>query len=102
MVAAVDGQLVPIPINLDTINQLTNGRLTSAELADYFQALAEPVADVRTSEDVIVSKIGRDLYEKFFRHYTRKHSGTICGRRARRRRSCAPSPRIAAGSTCWA
>jgi UDP-galactopyranose mutase len=75
VVAAVDGQLVPIPINLDTINQLTNGRFTSAELADYFQSLAEPVADVRTSEDVIVSKVGRELYEKFFRHYTRKQWG---------------------------
>jgi UDP-galactopyranose mutase len=75
VVAAVDGQLVPIPINLDTVNQLTNGRLTSAELADYFQSLAEPVADVRTAEDVIVSKVGRDLYEKFFRHYTRKQWG---------------------------
>ena len=29
----------------------------------------------RTSEDVIVSKVGRELYEKFFRNYTRKQWG---------------------------
>jgi UDP-galactopyranose mutase len=75
VVAAVDGQLVPIPINLDTINQLTNGRFSSAEVEAYFQSLAEPVPEVRTSEDVIVSKVGRELYEKFFRNYTRKQWG---------------------------
>jgi UDP-galactopyranose mutase len=75
VVAAVDGQLVPIPINLDTINQLTNGRFSTDELEAYFQSLAEPVSEVRTSEDVIVSKVGRELYEKFFRNYTRKQWG---------------------------
>jgi UDP-galactopyranose mutase len=75
VLAAVDGQLVPIPINLDTINQLTNSRFSSAELSAYFQSVAEPAAELRTSEDVIVSKVGRELYEKFFRGYTRKQWG---------------------------
>jgi UDP-galactopyranose mutase len=75
VVAAVDGQLVPIPINLDTINQLTNGRYSSNELEAYFRSVAEPVSEVKTSEDVIVSKVGRELYEKFFRNYTRKQWG---------------------------
>ena len=75
VMAAVDGQLVPIPINLDTINQLTNSRFSSAEVEAYFQSLAEPVEEVRTSEDAIVSKVGRELYEKFFRNYTRKQWG---------------------------
>jgi UDP-galactopyranose mutase len=30
---------------------------------------------IRTSEDVVVSKVGRELYEKFFRNYTRKQWG---------------------------
>lgn len=75
VVASVDGQLVPIPINLDTINQLTNGRFTGGELEEYFRSVAEPVEDIKTSEDVIVSKVGRELYEKFFRNYTRKQWG---------------------------
>ncbi len=72
VLASVDGMLVPMPINLDTINQLYGWSLTSDELEAYFQRIAEPVAQVRTSEDVIVARIGRELYEKFFRNYTRK------------------------------
>ena len=37
--------------------------------------MAEPVEHVETSEDVIVSRVGRELYEKFFRNYTRKQWG---------------------------
>ncbi|WPQ65869.1 UDP-galactopyranose mutase [Chitinophaga sancti] len=72
VLSAVDGQLLPMPINLDTVNRLYNLNLTSEELVTYFAEKAEDVDIINTSEDVIVSKIGRDLYEKFFRGYTRK------------------------------
>lgn len=68
----VDGKLVPIPINLDTINTLYDLSLTSDELEGWFAERAEAVDTIRTSEDVVVSKVGRELYEKFFRGYTRK------------------------------
>jgi UDP-galactopyranose mutase len=73
--AAVDGQIVPIPINLDTINALYGLNLTSFEVEDFFKKVAEPCDQIRTSEDVVVSKVGRELYEKFFRNYTRKQWG---------------------------
>src|SRR5438309_178695 len=73
--ASVDGCLVPIPINLDTINTLYGTSFTSFELADFFKRVAEPRDAIRTSEDVIVSQVGRELYEKFFRNYTRKQWG---------------------------
>ena len=73
--ASVDGQIVPIPINLDTINSLYGLSLTSFEVEEFFKKVAEPVERVRTSEDVVVSKVGRELYEKFFRNYTRKQWG---------------------------
>lgn len=73
--ASVDGQLLPIPINLDTVNQLYGLRLTSFELDEFFKSVAEKREQIRTSEDVIVSKVGRELYEKFFRNYTRKQWG---------------------------
>jgi UDP-galactopyranose mutase len=72
VLASVDGQLVPIPINLNTINQLYGLNLNSAEVESFFESRAEKVTRVRTSEDVVVSKVGRELYEKFFRGYTRK------------------------------
>jgi UDP-galactopyranose mutase len=73
--AWVDGQLVPIPINLDTVNTLYGLQLTSFEVQKFFDQVAEPRTAVRNSEDVIVSKVGRELYEKFFRNYTRKQWG---------------------------
>jgi UDP-galactopyranose mutase len=73
--ASVDGQLVPIPINLDTINRLYGLNLSSFELEKFFRSVAEPREEIRTSEDVVVSAVGRELYEKFFRGYTRKQWG---------------------------
>ncbi len=75
VLASVDGQLVPMPINLNTINALYGFSLTSPQLDAFFASVAEPREHMRTSEDVVVSKVGRDLYEKFFRGYTRKQWG---------------------------
>src|SRR3954467_2236835 len=73
--AFVDGQLLPIPINLDTINRLYGLNLDSAGLEAFFASVREPVTQIWTSEDVVVSSVGRELYEKFFRGYTRKQWG---------------------------
>jgi len=75
VLASVDGQLVPIPINLDTINRLYGLSLTSFQLEEFFASVAEPKERILTSEDVVVSRVGRELYEKFFRNYTRKQWG---------------------------
>ena len=76
VLAWVDGQLVPIPINLDTVNRLYGTSFTSFELRGSSSSRSPSRATpIRTSEDVIVSKVGRELYEKFFRNYTRKQWG---------------------------
>jgi UDP-galactopyranose mutase len=75
VLASVDGKLVPIPINLDTVNRLYGLDLTSEELEEFFAARAERRPVVKTSEDVVVGRVGRDLYEKLFRGYTRKQWG---------------------------
>jgi UDP-galactopyranose mutase len=72
VLASVDGQLVPIPINQNTINKLYGLNLCSQEVETFFKSKAENIARVKTSEDVVVSTVGRELYEKFFRGYTRK------------------------------
>jgi UDP-galactopyranose mutase len=67
---------VPMPINRATLNLLYDAGLTDDAAAEAFlQARAEPVDPVRTSEDVVVARVGRDLYETFFRGYTRKQWG---------------------------
>ena len=64
--------LVPIPINLNTINQLYGLNLFSDQVEAFFESKPEKMDRVLTSEDAVVSKVGRELYEKFFRGYTRK------------------------------
>ncbi len=75
VLASVDGQLVPVPINLDTVNRLYGLNLTALELEAFFEKMAEKRERIATSEDVVVAKVGRDLYNKLFRGYTRKQWG---------------------------
>jgi len=75
VLSAVDSKLLPIPINLDTINRLYDLDLTSGQLEEFFAARRETIEEVRSAEDVVVSTVGRELYEKFFRGYTKKQWG---------------------------
>lgn len=76
VLAHVDGKHVPFPINVDTVNALYGLSLSADQTAEYFARVAEKsIGAPRTSETAVVSKIGRDLYEKFFRNYTRKQWG---------------------------
>ncbi|MCM8901686.1 UDP-galactopyranose mutase [Caldicoprobacter algeriensis] len=72
VLAYVDGMYVPIPINLNTINKLYNTNFTPKQLAEYFEKIKENRQEILNSEDVIVSRVGRELYEKFFKGYTKK------------------------------
>ncbi|MFC7535838.1 UDP-galactopyranose mutase [Sphingomonas sp. GCM10030256] len=76
VLAHVRDQLVPIPINRTTLNKLFNAGLkTDEDAAAFLAARAEPVANIHTSEDVVINAVGRELYELFFRGYTRKQWG---------------------------
>jgi UDP-galactopyranose mutase len=75
VLASVDGMLVPIPINLNTINQLYGMHLSSPEVEAFLASRAEKKDRIITSEDVVISKVGKELYEKFFKEYTRKQWG---------------------------
>ena len=85
----VDGKRVPVPINRTTINELYGLDLqTDDEVEAFYAARREPIEHIRTSEDTVVAKVGRDLYEKIFRGYTRKQwerdpsdlHASVCGR----------------------
>ena len=76
VLAQVRGKLVPIPINRTTINALYGLSLTSEEeVSDFLARRREPVDVIRTSEDVVISAVGRELYALFFEGYTRKQWG---------------------------
>jgi UDP-galactopyranose mutase len=71
--AEVDGRIVPLPINRTTVQALHRVELGSdRETEAYLASLAEPRSELRNSEDAVVAKVGRDLYERLFRGYTRK------------------------------
>ncbi len=76
VLAAVRDRLVPIPINRTTINTLFGLQLTTADdMEAFYAARRESGPTPRTSEDVVVQGVGRELYEVFFRGYTRKQWG---------------------------
>ncbi|HEX8514485.1 MAG TPA: UDP-galactopyranose mutase [Allosphingosinicella sp.] len=76
VLAEVRGQLVPIPINRTTLNKLFDLDLkTDEDAAAYLASRAETVEEIKTSEDVVINAVGRELYELFFQGYTRKQWG---------------------------
>ena len=75
VLGVVDGKHYPFPINRDTLNLLYGLNLDEAGAAAFFERVREPREPVRSSEDVVLNSVGRDLYEKFFLNYTRKQWG---------------------------
>ena len=75
VLASVDGKLVPLPINRQTLNELYGLHLDEAGAAAYLESVRVPKDAIQTSEDVVLSSVGTDLCEKFFRGYTRKQWG---------------------------
>jgi UDP-galactopyranose mutase len=68
-----DDLLVPMPINRTTINLLYGLDLqTDEEVEAFYAERREDIELMKTSEDAVVAKVGRELYELFFRGYTRK------------------------------
>ncbi len=75
VLAVVNGEAYPFPINQTTVNKLYGLSLNEDEMAAFFKRVREPRVPVRNSEDLVLSSVGRDLCDKFFRGYTRKQWG---------------------------
>ena len=75
VLASVDGMLVPVPINIDTVNRLYRLDLDEDSIQAFYDRVREPRETIATSEDVVVNAVGHDLYRKFFQGYTRKQWG---------------------------
>ena len=75
VLAKVGEQLLPIPINRTTINRLYGLDLDETGVAEHLARVREPRQPIATSEDLVLDCIGRDLCDKFYRGYTRKHWG---------------------------
>ena len=89
VLAKIGNELYPIPINRITINKFYGLNLkTDDDVKDYFESVKEKRFPILNSEDIIVNQVGKDLFEKFFRHYTKKQwnlepkelAPSVCGR----------------------
>ena len=89
VLANVRGSLYQIPVNRNTLNAFFNVRLNSDQEAENFLAEKRIIpAAITNSEDIITSHVGRELFEAFFRGYTKKQwkqeprqlSPGVCGR----------------------
>ncbi len=75
VLAEVQGQLLPLPINRNTLNRLYGLQLDEAGAQALLARVRLPRERLLTSEDVVLASVGSDLCEKFFRGYTRKQWG---------------------------
>lgn len=73
VIADVEGKLVPIPVNITTVNKLFDAGIASeAEMADWLDKNREFIASPKNGKEAALNKVGAVLYEKMFRHYTKK------------------------------
>lgn len=70
----INGKYFPIPINIDSVNILCGENITSPEemkawlSTNTITSVNPPI----NSEEVALARVGPDLYEKVFKHYTMK------------------------------
>lgn len=84
----VRGELFPFPINLTTLERFFARSLDAATGEALLSRLRSPIANPANSEEFVLSRVGRELYEAFYLNYTRKQWGlhpaeldaSVCGR----------------------
>jgi UDP-galactopyranose mutase len=86
--SSVNGQLYPFPINLDTLEQFFGRRFTSEEAQTFLNEIRQKIDTPSNSEEFVLSRVGKELYEAFYKGYTIKQWGktpaeldaSVCGR----------------------
>ena len=87
--SSINKNLYSIPINLNTLEKLFKKKFKSSnEAKKFIKSKIIKVKKIQSSEDYILSKLGREIYEKFYKNYTIKQWGIhpsklgkeICGR----------------------
>lgn len=73
VLAKVDDKLVPIPVNITTVNELFGLSLSDEkEMSEWLEANRLPIEKPKDGREAVLNKVGNELYEKMFRHYTKK------------------------------
>jgi UDP-galactopyranose mutase len=87
--SSVNDELYPFPVNLNTLRKFFNRPDLTPETAEQLlEEKREKIENPQNSEEYVLSKIGRELYEAFYQGYTQKQWGIhpkaldpeVCGR----------------------
>ncbi len=73
VLAKVDGKLVPIPVNITTVNELFGLHIqTEEEMQHWLESVQVKNDNPQNGEEAALARVGPILYEKMFKHYTKK------------------------------
>lgn len=73
VLARVDDKTVSIPVNITTVNILFNENITNEEeMSRWLEENRVPFDPPQNGEEAVLNKVGVELYEKMFKHYTKK------------------------------
>jgi UDP-galactopyranose mutase len=76
VVGFIDGQFVPIPVNITTVNKLCETTIqTEEEMKQWLSQHQPKISSIQNGEDMARSRVGDELYKKIFREYTFKQWG---------------------------
>jgi len=86
--SSINDQLYPFPINLDTLEQFFSQTLDSEKAKSLLEEKREKINKPVNSEEYVLSKVGREMYEAFYKNYTlkqwdkhpREMDASVCGR----------------------
>ncbi len=71
--SSINGNHFPFPINRITLNQLYGLDLqTEEDVKNYLDTVRIPIKSPKNAEEMVLSLVGKDLYEKFYKNYTIK------------------------------
>lgn len=73
--AFVDGKYVSFPININTFEQLFEKPFTKEEMTCFLDREKIDLPEIKNAEDMVISRMGKTIYEKFFKNYTQKQWG---------------------------
>jgi UDP-galactopyranose mutase len=73
--AMVGDRVFSLPVNLMTINQFFGKTMSPAEARAFVAQKTTPTQNPKNFEEQGLNLVGRELYEAFFRGYTRKQWG---------------------------
>lgn len=78
VLSSVDSMLVPVPVNITTVNLLLGLHIqTEQEMKKWLATQIIPIDKPTNSEEMALSLVGKTLYEKLFKNYTLKQWNTL-------------------------